>query len=321
MAKGNQQPSDRLNDQESRRAGSQGPAVKHPSGLGRGLGALIPPAPAAVAAEGSTAGGIVSVPVADIMPNPRQPRTAITPEALAELAASIRQHGVLQPLIITRAESAAAAPYQLIAGERRWRAAQLAGLAAVPALLKEATSQQLLELALVENIQRADLNALEEAAAYQSLMDEFGMTQAAVAERVGRSRAAVANILRLLRLPDRIKELLAAGALSEGHGRALLGLEDDDQMLQVAGQVITQDLNVRQTEALVRRMQPADAETAEPEPVDEATARQTNDLEAAFRGVLGPKVSLLRGRRGGKLVIHFYSDEELQTIYEQIVGQ
>lgn len=292
-------------------------------GLGRGLGALIPSAPPSPAEE-DAAGGVLSLPITDIMPNPRQPRAVIDPEALAELAGSIRQHGVIQPLIVSRAQAGTTTPYQLIAGERRWRAAQLAGLTSVPAIVKEATSQQLLELALVENIQRADLNVLEEAIAYQALMAEFDLTQAQVAERVGRSRVAVANIVRLLRLPDRIKELLAAGTLSEGHARALLSLEDDETMLSAAGQIITRALNVRQTEDLVRRLAAAtEGITAEPdpEPVDEAAARQTNELEAAFRGVLGTKVSLMRGRRGGKLVIHFYSDEELQNIYEQIVGQ
>lgn len=295
-------------------------------GLGRGLGALIPGAagePQPQQDHGETP-GVLAVALGDIMPNPRQPRSVIDAEALNDLAASIREHGLIQPLILTRSRPTDPAPYQLIAGERRWRAAQLAGLTSVPAIVKEATSQQLLELALVENIQRADLNVLEEATAYQALMAEFDLTQAQVAERVGRSRVAVANIVRLLRLPDRIKELLAAGTLSEGHARALLSLEDDETMLSAAGQIITRALNVRQTEDLVRRLAAAtEGITAEPdpEPVDEAAARQTNELEAAFRGVLGTKVSLMRGRRGGKLVIHFYSDEELQNIYEQIVGQ
>jgi ParB family chromosome partitioning protein len=301
------------------------PAGKQARGLGRGLGALIPPAASFSGEEReSKASGVMPVAVADIMPNPRQPRATIAADTLAELAASIREHGLIQPLIITRAQPTAPVPYQLIAGERRWRAAQLAGLQTVPALLKEATPQQLLELALVENIQRADLNALEEAAAYQSLMSEFGLTQAEVAQRVGRSRVAVANVVRLLRLPDRIKELLAKGALSEGHGRALLGLEDDELMVRAAGLIVVRDLNVRQTEELVRRMlAAAEAGDDEPQPEaqDEAAARLTQQLEADFRGVLGTKVALLRGRRGGRLVIHFYSDEELQSLYEHIVGR
>ncbi len=179
------------------------------TGLGRGLGALIPSAGQPQEPGHVTSGAIIMAPVSDIMPNPRQPRTVMASEALAELAASIREHGLIQPLIVTRAAPGERAPYQLIAGERRWRAAQLAGLTAVPVLVKEATPQQLLELALVENIQRADLNPLEEADAYQALMQDFGLSQQDVADRVGKSRVAVANVVRLLRLPDQVKALLA----------------------------------------------------------------------------------------------------------------
>lgn len=293
-----------------------------PRGLGKGLGALIPGAPPPTA-EG-TAAGILEVPVGDIAPNPRQPRAAIEPESLAELAASIREHGLIQPLIVTRARPGERAAYQLIAGERRWRAAQMAGLKTVPVLVKEATPQQVLELALVENIQRADLNPLEEAAAYQALITEFGLSQHEVADRVGKSRAAVANILRLQRLPERVKALLMEGVLSEGHARALLALDDDETIVRAAEQVVARELTVRQTEELVRRLQ-AVAEAAqavgqEPEPADDPDISYTRRLEDAFRNALGTKVSLSRGRRGGKLIIHFYSDEELQAIYEQIVG-
>jgi ParB family chromosome partitioning protein len=296
-----------------------------PRGLGRGLGALIPsvlPAPPKTAAEEQA--GILAIAVADIIPNPRQPRGNLAVETLTELAASIRTHGLLQPLIVTRARPTDPAPYQLIAGERRWRAAQLAGLKTVPALLKEATPEQVLELALVENLQRADLNPLEEASAYQVLMSEFGLSQQEVADRVGKSRAAIANAVRLLRLPEPVKALLVADTLSEGHGRALLGLPDDGLIVQAAEQVVTRELNVRQTEELVRRLaavaeatQEVLEETDLPDNPDTAHTRR---LEDAFRGVLGTKVTLTRGRHGGKLVIHFFSDEELQAIYKQIVG-
>lgn len=291
-------------------------------GLGRGLGALIPAAGRGGEPEdGATASpGILEVPVGDIIPNPRQPRSQVVPESLAELAASIREHGVLQPLIVTRGRPTDRAPYQLIAGERRWRAAQQAGLAVVPVIIKEATPQQLLELALVENIQRADLNALEEAEAYKALIHDFKLSQQEVAERVGRSRVAVANSLRLLRLPEPVKGFLAHGELTEGHARALLGLDDEGQILAAAEQVTGRGLNVRQTEELVRRLL-AD-QNAEPENADEPVAADphTRRLEDAFRGALGTKVALTRGKRGGRLVISFYSDEELQTIYERIVG-
>jgi ParB family chromosome partitioning protein len=297
-------------------------------GLGKGLGALIPSGaavPPAAEQVHPTGAGVQEVPVTDIVPNPRQPRSAIAPETLAELAASIRAHGLIQPLIVTRAHAADKAPYQLIAGERRWRAAQLAGLKTVPVLIKEATPQQVLELALVENIQRADLNALEEAVAYQSLIAEFGLSQHEVADRVGKSRAAVANILRLQRLPDRVKGLLIEGALSEGHARALLALDDDDAILRAAEQVVARELTVRQTEELVRRLQAVaeaiQAVTGTANAPDDPDVSYTKRLEDAFRGALGTKVALSRGRRGGKLVIHFYSDEELNSIYEQIVRQ
>ncbi len=290
-------------------------------GLGKGLGALIPSQGSVDDAITTGPAGLLQVPVADIIPNPRQPRTKMDPDSLAELAASIKEHGLLQPLIITRALPTARAPYQLIAGERRWRAAQQAGLDVVPVLLKEATPQQFLELALVENIQRADLNPLEEAEAYQALMSDFNLNQQHVAERVGKSRVAVANTLRLLRLPERVKVLLADGVLSEGHARALLGLPDDEAILQAAGVVVSRGLTVRQTEDLVRRL--AEAKTgSEQETVDEDDPDRSNtrQLEEAFRGALGTKVALTRGRKGGRLVISFYSDEELQTIYERIVG-
>jgi ParB family transcriptional regulator, chromosome partitioning protein len=286
-------------------------------GLGKGLGALIPTGGGESARPGDT--GLLVIPAADIVPNPRQPRTRLDPESLAELAESIKEHGLIQPLIVTRTPPSSRAPYQLIAGERRWRAAQMAGLETVPVLLKEATPQQFLELALVENIQRADLNPLEEAEAYQALMSDFKLNQQQVAERVGKSRVAVANTLRLLRLPERVKAFLASGELSEGHARALLGLPDDEAILQAAGVVVSRGLSVRQTEDLVRRL-------TEAKPQDEAEADdpdqvQTQRLEEAFRGALGTKVALTRGRRGGRLVISFYSDEELQSIYERIVGE
>jgi len=293
-------------------------------GLGRGLGALIPQAGRAgePPEEGTQpVPGILQVPVGDILPNPRQPRGKIAPESLSELAASIREHGLLQPLIVTRGRPTDRAPYQLIAGERRWRAAQLAGLPTVPVLVKEATPQQLLEIALVENIQRADLNALEEAEAYQALIEDFKLSQQEVADRVGRNRVTVTNALRLLRLPDAVKALLSEGELTEGHARALLGLDDDALIERAAEQVTQRGLNVRQTEELVRRLlaaqqrevEESDAEATPPDPL-------TRQLEDAFRGALGTKVALTRGRRGGRLVISFYSDEELQTIYERIVG-
>ncbi|MFZ2487615.1 MAG: ParB/RepB/Spo0J family partition protein [Anaerolineae bacterium] len=290
------------------------------SGLGKGLGALIPPgmenAPSAVPAS-----GVAEVPIEQIAPNPRQPRDRMEPEALAELAESIRTHGLIQPLVLTLAPAGSPVAYYLIAGERRWRASQLAGLKTLPAIVKEVSPQGMLELALVENVQRADLNPLEEAAAYHALVEEFGLTQDVVAARVGKSRVAVTNAMRLLRLPDRAKEAVIVGQIKEGHARALLGLPSDDLIEQALTLVVENELSVRQTEELVRRMTQVAAEPKEEEPAteDEVSA-DTRELEDLFRDALGTKVSLYRSRRGGRLVIHFYSEEELGTIFDTIVG-
>lgn len=285
-------------------------------GLGRGLSALIPsggPAPE------ETAGAVMQLPIDDIAPNPRQPRQSMDSRALEELAASIQEHGIIQPLIVTRSDPAdGGPPYRIVAGERRWRAARLAGLSTVPVIVKDATPQAMLEWALVENLQRADLNPLEMATAYRALMDEFGLTQEDVAARVGKSRVAVANTVRLLRLPDEIKDALTAGQISEGHARALLGLDEEDAQLRALDLVIRRGLSVRQTEELVRRINAA-AEIARRAVA--ARSPETRALEDRFRAALGTKVDLVRSRRGGRLVIHFYSEEELQNIYDLIVGR
>jgi ParB family chromosome partitioning protein len=277
--------------------------------LGRGLNALIPTT--------ETQAGAAEIPVARVSPNPHQPRQSIPEESLAELAASIREHGVIQPLVVTQLGD----EYQLIAGERRWRAAQLAGLTTIPAIIKETTPQQMLELALVENVQRADLNPLEEAGAYRQLMDDFGLTQEEVAARVGKSRTAVANIVRLLRLPDDVKAALAADRISEGHARALLALPTAQLQRKALAIIEARGLNVRQVEELVRRMQlesEADESEAEAQP---ALSPQDRDVVDKFQARLGTRVNLVRGKKGGRLVIHFYSEEELQAIFEAIVRE
>lgn len=290
------------------------------SGLGRGLGALIPqseqPAPSAVPSFGAS-----EIPVEQIGPNPRQPRDAIQADALAELAESIRTHGLIQPLVLTQAPAGSPVPYYLVAGERRWRAARLAGLATVPAIVKEVTPQGMLELALVENVQRADLNPLEEAGAYQALVEEFGLTQEEVAGRVGKSRTAVTNTMRLLRLPVSAKEAIISGDIREGHARALLGLPDDAMIEQALKMVVDRGLTVRQTEELVRRMIQAIEEPEEEGGQEEEESPETRQLESRFREALGTKVNLYRSRRGGRVVIHFYSEEELSAIYDAIVGE
>ena len=276
-------------------------------GLGRGLGALIP------TAEEST-GGVTQIAVTSITANPMQPRTTLDPDELAELAASIDEHGLIQPLIVTQQGPER---YQLIAGERRWQAARMIGLATVPAIIKEATPQQALELALVENIQRADLNPLEEAAAFRHLTDDFGLTQEQVAERVGKSRVTVTNTLRLLRLPPEAKQAIADGVIREGHARALLALPTPESQLTALATVRKKALSVRQTEELVRRTLTAPA----PKQTQPPVSPELYALEQEFRETLGTKVNLFRNRKGrGRLVVHFYSEEELQTIYDVIVG-
>jgi ParB family chromosome partitioning protein len=260
------------------------------------------------------AGGLTEIPVAAISPNPMQPRAAFDPDSLSELADSINRHGMLQPLIVTQQGPER---YQLIAGERRWQAARISGLATVPVIVKEATPQEALELALVENIQRADLNPLEEASAFRQLVDEFGLTQEQVADRVGKSRVAVTNTLRLLRLPAEVKQALADGTIREGHARSLLSLRTPEAQVTALKTVTGKALSVRQTEELVRRL------LVEPPPPkrQDPVSPETQALEQDFREVLGTKVDLRRNRRGrGRLVIHFFSEEELQTIYDMIVG-
>jgi len=275
-------------------------------GLGRGLDSLIP----------AGTPGVAEIPIDAIRRNPRQPRQSVDPAEMADLISSVREHGVLQPIVVTRDDDG----YVLIAGERRWTAARQAGLTRIAAVVKEVTPRQMLELALVENVQRADLNPLEEAAAYQQLMSEFSLTQDEVARRVGRSRSAVANSVRLLNLPEEAQRALAQGGISEGHARALLGLSDSSEVLGALSQVVAEGLNVRQTEELVRqrRQEPAEAvqmppEDSPPEMRKDPAVRQIEDL---FRQALGTRVEVIRRGIGGRLVIHFYDDEQLQGLYD-----
>lgn len=275
-------------------------------GLGRGLEALIP-------GDGSEQTGIQNVRWDEIRPNPHQPRSPIDEASLVELAASIREHGILQPLVVKRE---ADGTYTLIAGERRWRAARLAGLERVPVLIKDVAPQQMLELALVENIQRADLNPLEEALAYKQLIEEFGLSQGEVARRVGKSRVAVTNTLRLLQAAPAVRQALMEGRISEGHARALLGCVSAMQQEQLLALVLERELNVRQTETLVQHAQRAPQPTAPKRPAPDVHA-----LEESFQKRLGTRVRLHAGPKGGRVVIYFYSDEELQSIYRAITGE
>jgi ParB family chromosome partitioning protein len=292
-------------------------AANRRGGLGRGLGALIPTGPDGDGDGGPRLPSLTSVAIDSIRPNPYQPRTRMNERQLLELAQSIREHGVIQPLIVTRGQQPET--YTLIAGERRWRASQRAGLEQVPVVIKDAAPQEMLELALVENLVRADLSPLEEALAYRQLIDEFGLTQASIAERVGRSRVTVTNTLRLLGAPEQIQEALSEGTITEGHARALLGLINALDQVAALGIVVDRDMTVRQTEALVRRW------LAEGPQVETALTERDADeirLEDRFRGALGARVTFRRSTRGGgALTVHYSSSEELDSLYDRLVGE
>jgi ParB family chromosome partitioning protein len=255
--------------------------------------------------------GVREVGVESIEPNPNQPRQRFERSALEDLAASIREHGIVQPLVVTDAGSGR---YRLIVGERRWQAAKLAGLERVPVVVKDVSDRHTLELALVENVQRADLNPLEEAAAYQRLMQDFGLTQQQVGKQVGRSRVAITNTLRLLLLPETAKRAVIEGRISEGHARAILGLPDKQAQMAVLERVERDGLTVRQTEELVRRL----LEPRQPRGAREKS-RDITAVEDELRRALGTKVSLRHGKKGGRIVIEYYSDEEFQGLYERLV--
>lgn len=276
-------------------------------GLGRGLDSLLGAHPASE----TSASAAIEVPIDSVLSNPRQPRRLVDDALLDQLAESIREHGVLQPVLVAHAPEPGR--FQIIAGERRWQAAKRAGLEMLPVVVKEVTPAQLIELALVENLQRADLNPLEEAAAYRQLIEEFGLSQAVVARRVGRSRFTVANTLRLLQLSPEVQQLVLVGRLSEGHARALLGVEEPKIQCRLAGRVADGDLSVRETEELVRRARGH----APPSPTRRGRRSdlETDALEEQLRQALGTKVQLTRSRRGGRIIIHFYSDEQLQALY------
>ena len=278
-------------------------------GLGKGLDALIPSPQ-----EEEGAGGILQVPLEEITPNPRQPRQDFDPQRLQELAQSIVEHGLLQPLVVTPTESGQG--YELIAGERRLQAARLAGLATVPVIVRAVSEQERLELALVENLQRDDLNPLEAAEGYRQLAKDFGLSHEAIARRVGKSRAAISNTMRLLKLPPSVQESLRHGRIREGHARALLGLPTHQAQVAALQTVLRRNLSVRQTEDLVRKLtgkRKRGARARDPEP-------ELAALEAKLREALGTRVKVRHGPKGGSIVIHYYSDEELNALIERLIG-
>jgi ParB family chromosome partitioning protein len=334
--------------------------AKQKFGLGRGLDALISGASEVIAAQQvapqSEANTLPLVPIDSIMPNPRQPRRIFREDdaRLLELSASIKEHGVLQPIVVmplnTASDKAAAkeasswfsddvaslnqddtaekpvVDYQIIAGERRWRAARLAGLKQVPVVIKDVTPQQMLELALIENIQRADLNPIEEALAYQALVQEFGLTQEMVAKRVGKDRTTITNALRLLNLAPKVREklMLQLDAFTEGHARALVGITTEELQEKAMDQIIASRLNVRQAEELAARMKASENIEAAVQQITGPVRRpsELDALETQFRNALMVKVDLKLNAKGkGTLVLHFNDQEELENLYSRLVKQ
>jgi ParB family chromosome partitioning protein len=292
-------------------------AEKRPA-LGRGLSALIPEAPAeqvpaaASAAPAAPRGVPLEVDLDRLVPNPRQPRVLMDQAPLDELAQSIRVNGIIQPIVVRRAGER----FEIVAGERRWRAAQIAGLLRVPVVVRDIPDAQLLQVALIENIQRENLNPIDEATAYRRLLDDCEMTQEALAEAVGKDRASIANHLRLLRLPDAVQRQVSGGALSMGHARALVALENAVTLKQAADDVVARGLSVRETEALVRRLNAPPAP-----PVAAVKDVHTREAEDVMKLALGTRVRIVRKGKGGKVEIDFVSEDELNRIYEHITDR
>ena len=278
--------------------------AKRPA-LGRGLSALIPDSPTPLTS--ATPDRSLEIDTDLLRPNKFQPRTQMDDERIENLARSIRSNGIIQPIVVRKAEQG----YEIVAGERRWRAAQRAGLLKVPVVVRDIPEDRLLFVALVENIQREDLNPIEEAVAYRRLSDEFHLTQEQIADAVGKDRSSIANYVRLLRLPQEVRANLASNALSMGHARALLGLTDEAAQLRLARDVVARNLSVRETEALIRKAsEPAGAKPGKTVDV------HTRAAEDKLRLTLGTRTRIVRKGKGGRIEIDFASEDELQRIYE-----
>ena len=302
-------------------------------GLGKGLGAIFgedvvkenkeetekkakAKAEAKAAEEMDEKGRILMLKLVLVQPNKEQPRKTFDEEKINELAESIKNYGVLQPLLVQKNDSF----YEIIAGERRWRAAKAAGLKEVPAVLKEYSKQEAMEISLIENVQRADLNPIEEALGYRQLIDEFGLTQEEIAVRVAKSRTVITNTMRLLKLDEQIQNMLVQGVITSGHARALLSLEDTQMQLKAAKEILDKKLSVRETERLVKRLQKeASGEKKEEKKKDETLALIYQDLEDRMKSVMGTKVSIHnKDKNKGRIEIEYYSEAELERIVEMI---
>lgn len=279
--------------------------------LGKGLGALIPK-PAAQLHPNS--GGVMEIEITRIVPNEYQPRKTFNEGPLAELAASIKSKGIIQPVVVRKHKGGG---YELIAGERRFRASQLAGLKKIPAIVKDVAPDEVLELALIENIQREELNPIETAEAYDRLIREFGLKQEDMADKVGKDRSTVANFLRLLELPSEVKRDLAEGAMSMGHAKAVLSLPENKQRLQLRREILTRGLSVRETEALARKMKAPGGMKPAPK---KAPSAQISMLEDELKRSLGTKVSIKAKGKGGNIEIEYYSPDELERLLDMLRG-
>ena len=301
-------------------------AVKK-SGLGKGLDSLIPNKAVGKTAEKAAqsdnknnkeekveASGAVMLKLSSIEPNREQPRKDFDEVALLELADSIKQYGVLQPLIVQKKKDY----YEIIAGERRWRASKLAGLKEVPVIIKEFSEQEILEISLIENIQRENLNPIEEAMAYKKLLEEFHLKQDEVAERVSKSRTAVTNSMRLLKLDEQVQQMVISDMISTGHARALLAIEDKEQQLMLAQKIFDEKLSVRETEKLIKMLKAPKKE--EKDPASDHKSFIYTDLEEKLKNVIGTKVSINPKKNGkGKIEIEYYSEEELERIFDLLM--
>lgn len=282
-------------------------AASH-KGLGKGLGSLF-------GDEMPQENTVSRLNVREIEPNPAQPRRDFDPDSLAELAESIRQNGVISPIAVRRSENG----YQIVAGERRWRACRLAGLDQIPALIVEADDRLAFEMAMIENLQREDLNPMEEAEGYRELMERFGATQESIAERVGKSRPAVANALRLLTLPEQLVDLVRSGQLSQGHARTLLGLSDKKTMVDAAQMVLDQGLSVRQTEKLVKKLEQLAKGEQKPAAVNSSQI-YIEELEHRLAQATGRKINISQGKDKGKITIEFYGNDDLETVTQALLA-
>ncbi len=300
-------------------------AVKR-NGLGKGLDSLIPnksnKSPSTVEKqsvktekeEKSTATGEILVKINEVEPNREQPRKDFDEDSLMELADSIKQFGILQPLIVQKKKDY----YEIIAGERRWRAAKLAGIKEVPIIIKDYSNQEIVEISLIENIQRENLNPIEEAMAYKRLLEEFNLKQDEVAERVSKSRTAVTNSMRLLKLSDRVQQMIVDDMISTGHARALLAIDDEEQQYMLANKIFDEKLSVRETEKLVKELKNPKKEVKK---VKQERMFVYNDLADHMKNIIGTKVSVNPKANGkGKIEIEYYSEEELERIYDLIMS-